>query len=178
MKKEIWKDIEGYEGKYKISTMARVKSLPKKRYVHNSKNAYWTKEIILKPQLRSGYPSVGLYNNGQKHYVIHRLVAKAFIPNPKNKEQINHKNGIKTDNRVENLEWCTQKENASHALKNGLYNSSKGEDHYRSKLTKKEVIDIRKKYDLGLSQNEISKIYPVTKKAIGRIVNRETWKHI
>lgn len=101
---EQWKDIEGYEGLYQISSYGRVKSLG---------NDKTRKEKILTPHPNEiGYQRVGLRKNGkQKWERIHRLVAKAFIPNPNNYPQINHKDECKTNNAVENLEWCTSQYN-------------------------------------------------------------------
>lgn len=101
---EVWKDIEWYEWVYQISNLGRVKSLK-----------FW-KERILKPQKNNcWYLFIWLKNNFKKHLTVHRIVAKHFIPNTENKPQVNHKNWIKTDNRVENLEWMTVWENAIHS---------------------------------------------------------------
>ena len=120
---EVWKDIEGYEGKYQVSNLGRVKSL------RDSHGKY--RELIMTGRNEShGYLKVSLYKNGKaKGIKIHRLVAITFIPNPKNKTDINHINGIKSDNRVENLEWCTKGENLKHAYDIGLKKKPIGADN-------------------------------------------------
>ena len=118
---EIFKDIEGYEGFYQVSNEGRVRSL--ERVVEHSYSGIRTiKERILKPgKNRDGYLHVNLCKDGSlKMHRIHRLVAEAFTPNPENKKTINHVNGIKADNRLENIEWCTNSENQLHAYRTGL----------------------------------------------------------
>ena len=109
---EIWKDIKDYEGLYQISNLGNVKSL-----IRSSTNA-----IIMKPKLStSGYYSVMLYKDGtHKTFYVHRLAALSFIPNPDNKPQVNHKDGNKLNNTLENLEWVTISENQKHAISHGL----------------------------------------------------------
>ena len=105
---EIWKDIEGYEGFYQISDLGRVRSLERDVFSPNGIVMRHIEEKILVPALNGrGYLFVVLHKNGKKKNIkVHRLVAEAFIPNPENKSQINHKNEVKTDNFVDNLEWC------------------------------------------------------------------------
>lgn len=106
---EIWKDIKGYEGLYQVSSWGNVKG----------------KKGILKPYItEKGYLKVGLFKDGKNHKKrVNRLVAEAFIPNPLNLPQVNHKDGNKKNNSVSNLEYCTNSENRNHAenMRNGVY---------------------------------------------------------
>jgi hypothetical protein len=118
---EIWKDVVGWEGLYEVSNLGRVKSLDK-TIKHNNKNCLANiRGRLLKQCKATGYCKIVLAENAHKVSAsVHRLVAEAFIPNSESKRTVNHKNGIKTDNRVENLEWATQKENVHHAYQNKL----------------------------------------------------------
>ena len=122
--KEIWNDIEGYEGFYQVSNLGRVKSIKRKaRYYNHSKELFRmvNEKIIYQRETNWGYYTVNLNKNGQtKIKRIHRLVASAFIPNPEHKEEVNHKDSNKKNNRVNNLEWATRSENAIHAWENNL----------------------------------------------------------
>ena len=114
---EIWKDIKGYEGLYQVSNLGRIK-----RVLFKNNKTTIIKEKILKYTVKNnGYCKVNLYkNNKQKTYHIHRLVAEAFIPNRDNSLEINHKDGNKKNNCINNLEWITHKENIQHGVKTGL----------------------------------------------------------
>ena len=115
MIKEKWRDIAEYEGIYQVSNMGNVRSL--KREV----NGVHIPPALLKPSTYGRYYRVKLYKNGiGKMYMIHRLVAKAFIANHENKPQVNHKDGNRLNNTAANLEWCTQSENNKHAIRNNL----------------------------------------------------------
>ena len=114
---EIWKDIAGYEGYYQISDKGRIKSL--ERRVNDNGGMFLLKSKILKPVMNDqGYLRIGLRKDGKrKHKRVSRLVAEAFIPNPENKPQINHKNGDRTDNNVSNLEWVSVSDNIKHSYR-------------------------------------------------------------
>ncbi|MFA2595213.1 NUMOD4 domain-containing protein [Bacillus cereus] len=117
---ENWKDIKGYEGIFQISSLGRVRSLPK--LTRNRHGEYMTKVKIIKGWVKeAGYVCVTLKVDGVKrHFRVHRLVAEAFIPNPLNKKQVNHIDGNKSNNQENNLEWVTAKENIAHAFETGL----------------------------------------------------------
>jgi hypothetical protein len=163
--KEIWKDVEGYEGKYQVSSFGRVRSFKhgKERYLRAAPND-------------KGYLRVVLCSDIKKNYFVHRLICDAFHPNPENKSSVNHKNGIKYDNRAENLEWVTHSENHKHAFKNG-YMCKKGSKHHLSKLTEQQVMEIKYGHK-GLLQKEIAKLYGVSARNISLIRLDKRWKHI
>jgi len=162
---EIWRDIPGYEGKYQISNLSRVKNLKT--------------GTILKPDDFGRYLTVALYDHDlvKKRRSIHRLMGLTFIDNPLNKPQINHKKGIKKINILEDLEWSTAKENVNHAHKTGL-TKSKGQDNWCSKLKEKDVIYIRESCYKVYTVRELANKFNVTIHSIYQIMQRRTWKHL
>ena len=128
MGNEIWKDIPGYEGYYQVSNHGNVRSMDRE-FINSIGRKCFLSGVPIKPKLNKGYLRVGLKKHQEtKRASIHRLVAAAFIDNPKGYDVVNHINGIKTDNRVENLEWCTQSENELHSH-NVLNNTMKGKTY-------------------------------------------------
>lgn len=163
------KDIPGFEGRYAVTEDGRVWSYPKKG---GSIDGMW-----LKSGMFTGYPTYYLRKDSVTQCLLaHRLVAMTYLMNPKSFPQVNHKNGIKTDNRVENLEWCTAKENMQHAFKNKLIPIIGGEQNKHSKLTWNEVRKIRGLHFGGVSQCKLAKLYKVTQPTIWNIVKNITWK--
>ena len=114
---EIWKDVVGYEGLYQVSNLGRVKSVAYMRKLGN--HSYWCSEKILSlTNGKGGYLRIKFTKNGLNFFAqVHRLVAEAFIPNPNNYPQINHKDENKQNNVVSNLEWCTAKYNNNYGTK-------------------------------------------------------------
>jgi len=163
---EIWKDIKGYEKLYQISNLGKVKSFCR------------SKERILKIGIRpDGYEQIFLcMHYSRKHYFVHRLVALHFLKNPENKPEINHKNGIKTNNCVDNLEWVTHKENMHHAILNGLENK-RGEAHPNVKLTWENVIEIKTLLQSKVSCDTIANKYNVSIPTVYAIKNKHAWNY-
>lgn len=149
---ENWADILGYEGLYMISDQGRVLSCEREKELRGGYKRYMPSKIKSSLLDKYGYPSIKLCKNGKKSpFTVHRLVANAFIPNPKEKATVNHINGIKHDNRICNLEWNTYSENIKHAFDTGLkvaakYDRSKakirkGSDHQFSKKVNQLTIN-------------------------------------
>lgn len=173
---EIWKSVAGYEGLYEISNVGRVRSLDR---MVKAKVWYLIKGIILKPIMSAEYPRVNLCNrsNGvrSKYFLIHRLVAIAFILNPENKREVNYKDGIKTNNFADNLEWVTSSENQKHAFAIGLSVGNKGSANPRSVLKERQVLQIKKLLLKNVRNPIIARKFGVSDSAISAIKNKTHW---
>ena len=159
--KELWRNIDGYKEMYQISSFGRVRSYK------------YTEPRILKPRVNSGgYKYVNLSIDGKyKSICIHRLVAQHFLG--KSNLTVNHKNGNKLNNCVDNLEWISASENFIHAKNNGLL--ACGERNGRSKLTERDVKVIRYKHSIGKSSRSLSREFGVSRDVIFKIINNLNW---
>jgi predicted XRE-type DNA-binding protein len=170
VQEEIWKDIEGYDGKYQVSNFGRIVTF--KRYSEGR---------ILKQYFdRHNYLYVILTKNSiPKTIKCHRIVANAFILNPENKATVNHRDSNRSNNCVDNLEWATSSENSVHAIKFGKTNFCYGEKQWQSKLKKEQVLEIRALWEKGqTTQRSIAKMYDVHFSHVSDIIRRKRWKHI
>ena len=171
--KEIWRDVVGYEGIYSVSNIGRVR--------RDKKANGATVGKILKAHLNiDGYPTISLvkYKLG-KNTRVHKLVAGAFIGIRPDDLVVNHIDGVKANNNVNNLEYVTRSENIRHAIRLGLKKPSVGESQGLSKLKEKDVIEIRRLHKLGnIVHSELAKVFNVSYSAISQVLSRKTWKHI
>lgn len=163
----IWKDVPALGGRYEASENGDIRNKETK--------------VVRKPRLNKfGYLQMNFSrNDGTKRTVtklVHKLIAETFIPNPNHYPQINHKDGDKQNNAIDNLEWCSASENACHAHKTGLAFTYRGSEHINAKLTDEQIKEIREQYAKGaISQGEIAIAYNVSQTTVGRIVRGERY---
>ena len=157
-------EIKGYEGLYSITCDGKVWS---------TRSQKW-----LKADLRRGYLYVVLYNQHHQRnsFTVHRLVASCFINKVLDKEHINHKNGVKTDNLFTNLEWCTSGENQRHAIRTGLKKPQRGSANGASKLSESDIKSIRS--DKTRNQRQLAKKFGISFQQVSRIIDKSRWSHI
>lgn len=165
-----WAAIEGYEGIYAVSDTGEVMSMNYKKSMLPG---------LLGFNVLRGYLAVHLCKPGikEKRVQVHKLVAEAFIGPRPSGMNINHKNGIKSDNRVENLEYVTPSRNSKHSFEIGLQ-CNKGEQHSRHKLTDDAVRDIRRRAIGPESKRALAREYSVSYAAIHYVVTRKRWAHV
>lgn len=176
---EIWKDIKDYEGLYQVSNQGRIKRLSGKCLAKggNYRNLTETILTLFPNKTRYNYLYVNLNNNGIKQFRVHKLVALAFIENPNNYPQINHKDADKNNNSVENLEWCTGQQNIDHAKANNLYPERFGEKAPNCKLTQLEVDNIKERLKNKETGRSIAKLYNISEGMLSLIKHNKNWKN-
>jgi len=159
------KDVKGYEGRYMVTRDGRVYSTYKKGFLRFKTD-------------KDGYKAVCLQKDGtKKYYLVHRLVAETYLENPFNLPTVNHKDGNKANNNVDNLEWCTFSDNLKHAYRMNL-RSNKGSKSPTSKLNEDDVRLIKRLLRMGLDPREIAKQYNVVPGTIYNIKSLRSWSHI
>ncbi len=179
---EIWRDLKGFEEYYEASNHGRIRS--KERKIEMLANGKYPclkikKSVILKPRLSLGRNASAICHNGIRiDFWTHRLIAETFIPNPKNLTDINHIDGNPSNNKIENLEWCTRSENMQHAHRTGLIKMPKGSKHHSAKLTEEQVLLIRHRRSNGQTATALGKEFKVSQRTISEICLKHIWKHI
>lgn len=180
---EVFKKIDGIDG-IEVSNSGKIKFLSKKIIDTNGNERIYKEKIKDKFAINSsGYKKISYYNDGEfKNYYLHRLIAMAFIPNPENKPFVNHKDGNKLNNNIDNLEWCTHSENIIHAYKNHLKEDTGYAKYIRResnrKLTEDEINDIRAMYKKGIKQVDIAKKYNLYSRTVNNIVHDNLYRQI
>jgi len=164
--KEEWRPVVGYEGVYSVSNHGRVRREAPGR-------GTWRGRVLRPAQDGNGYLWFALSREGKRHIVqCHQLVAQAFIGERRGRE-VNHKNGVKDDNRPGNLEFATSKQNSQHAVRTGL--SPIGERHPKTVLTNVQVVEIRALRGVK-TQRQVAESFGVSRTAINNIWNGHTWR--
>ena len=181
---EIWMPIPGYDGKYFASTLGRVKAA--RQVIKHCPKGVWLERVIPEKVLKTnsdknGYKRTTLtLGESREPWLVHRLAAMTFIPNPDSLPCVNHIDGCKYNNRPENLEWVTHAQNMAHASAMGLMvsTSGPGEESPAAKLTDECVRAIKVRLAAGEGATSISRDYPVTPSAIQEIKSGRSWSHI
>ena len=176
---EEWRSIPDYEGYYEVSNLGRVRSV--ERLVPHARHGLTKQQSkILRPAITDGYYKVALSMDRRlRSFRVHRLVAQAFIDNPSELPEVNHKDGDKLNNNASNLEWCTHAQNIQHAFDNGLSVALRGATNGNSKLTEESVLAIRSEYDYGkVTLMQLAGKYGCSKRNVLDIVHKRIWKHL
>lgn len=181
---EEWRPVVGHEGSYEVSSAGRVRSLPRTIEVASEGSGHRRnlRGRMLKPSWDGRYMILGLSCTGVHETArVHRLVALAFLGEPKPGQNVNHKNGQRDDNRVSNLEWTYPKQNTRHALDSGLMDGIIGENHYASILTEDAVRFIRhnyKPYSRRVGVRALGRRFGVKEATVWHVIKNRTWRHV
>lgn len=171
----MWKDIKGYEGLYKIHEDGTILAAPKTWYCGHGSGSMRTdgERVVSSHKNQEGYIKVNLRKEGKvKMMSVHRLLAVAFIPNPENLPMVNHIDGVKTNNAIENLEWCTNRDNILHAVRTGLLVQKKGEESKCRTITDEKALEIHNAYLQEPNSASIARRFGLSRYLVQDIVNR------
>lgn len=171
---EEWRDVPNFEG-YQVSNLGKIRGID--RLKQGRSGLRLTRGQEMKQMLnKKGYPEVRLRKNGTHTRLVHKLVSSAFLVKSEGQTQINHINGIKTDNSVINIEWVTNSENQKHAYKLGLQPSRAGEGNSRATLTDKQVTIIKELYNSEKTIKEVSELLGVNLSIVRQIIYGQSWR--
>lgn len=182
---EQWKPIPGFEGKYEVSNIGNVRSLTRKQKVYTDFHGHYVRtrqgKMMVCSDDKDGYKRIGLYDeNAIRHtYHVHRLMLLAFVGKPEKADmQCNHKDGVKFNNTLDNLEWVTQSQNRQHSYDIGL-ESQVGSKNARSKLTEDIVVEARMRHAIGESDvQSLAKDYGIKYRSMWNVLTGRRWKHV
>lgn len=174
---EQWNPVSGYEGWYEVSNLGNVRSVDRIVFHHRTGSAKWKGKRLFQKANRNGYIMVTLVRQRKRMtFTVHKLVADAFIPNPRGVLYVDHVDGNRQNNRLDNLERVTMLENNQRARAKGRL--PVGERVWTAKLTSAQVVEIRRKYKDGATPSALSQEYGIDASHIGKIGRGEKWRHI
>jgi hypothetical protein len=177
--KERWIPIHNYAGIYEVSNAGKIRSIDRVVVYRTGKVKPLVGVVLKTCPDPDGYPTVTLCKHNKRRTVrIHIIVASAFIPKPKGKTEVNHKDCDKQNNQASNLEWVNDQEQSRHAWANGRCPYPKGSKHGMSKLTEAEVSEIKRRLRNGERQKDIADDYKVWDTLISRINTGKRWGHV
>lgn len=174
---ENWLDIKNYEGYYRVSNLGRIKTVERK-ILSSGRGKKFVPSKIRKQKNHDGYRLISLCKDGiVGDFLVHRVVASAFIPNPNNLPAVNHKNFIRHDNSVNNLEWISTKDNNKHSFIHGKYKAVTGINNFNSKLNEELVFNIRVQYlSIGKTVYEMARDLNVCPVTINNVIRNKIWR--
>ena len=179
---EIWKDVEGFEDFYKVSSFGNVQSKDRSVITKTGKVMFFKGKKLFLSLNGSGYNTVCIKIRSlgiSKSMTVHKLVATAFLTKKSTDTEINHIDGVKTNNSVENLEWCNHTHNIRHAFKTGLFTPKSAFIYPNSQLNKEQILEIRELFKTSDKKlTEIAKMYNVSREIISKLKNGRTYNNL
>jgi hypothetical protein len=175
MSEERWLPVEGYEGSYEVSSLGRIRALPRTSQTGMTLDA---REVILSAH-SAGYLKCGLRREGKtRTHFAHRIAARAFLgPAPEGREDVNHKDGNKRNNHISNLEWASRQENCAHAIETGL-SPAQGGTHYLASMSNEVALEVRAWLNAGARICDIARFYEISRNPIRMMKYGRGWKSI